>query len=244
MRFLVALLIALVFSIPVYGKVLCKGEGISVTEKEVEVFKSSIFRGFNITDKKACQMILKDKLLAKEAVSSGLQKREDVKLKLELLRIRILAKAYMDSIGDKIRISDEEIRDFYEKNKEKFREPVRIRVVEYRFKKEGDAKAFLAGKLKVKGRDMGYLVPLQIALLYSPVSRDVMEGKKGFIGPFKKGKEFLVLEVKERKGGSISPLNDELKEKIRRIIKSSKEREILEDLVEKLKKKYGVSCTF
>lgn len=244
MRFLVTLFTMLVLSLPTYGKVLCKGKGIMVTDKEVKVFKSSIFRGFSITDEKACQMILRDKLLAKEAERLGLQREEDVRLKLELLKARLLARAYMDSIGSRIKVSDEEIKEFYEKNKGRFREPVKIRVVEYRFKKEEEAKNFLAGKLKVKGKDMGYLVPLQIALLYPSVSRDVMEGKKGFIGPFKKGGEFLVLEVKDKKGGGISPLNKELKERIRRIIRNSREREVLEGLVEKLKKKYGVSCTF
>ncbi len=244
MRLFGVLLIVFTLSLPLYGKVLCRGKGVLVTEEEVKVFKSSLFRGFAITDKKACQMILKEKLLAKEAEKLGIQRREDIRLKLELSRIRLLARAYMDSIGEKIRVSDEEVERFYEENKERFREPVKVRVIEYRFKNEVDARSFLKGRIKAKGKDMGYLVPLQTALLYPYVSKDVMEGKKRLVGPFKKGKEFLVLEVKDRKGGGISPLNEELKTRIRRIIKRTKEREILEGLLEKLKKKYGVSCTF
>ncbi len=244
MRLLPILFTILILFAPAHGKILCKGKGISVTDEEVKVFKSFLFRGFAITDEKACQIILKDKLLAKEAERVGLQKRKDTKLKLELLRARVLARAYSDSLSKKIKVSDREIKEFYERNKGRFREPIRVRIVEYRFKEKRDAEAFLKGKNRAKGKDMGYLVPLQIALLYPSVSKDIMDGRKRLVGPFKKGKELLVLEVKDRKGGGISPLTKELKDRIRRIIKNSKEREILEELVKKLKEKYGVSCTF
>lgn len=178
------------------------GKNISVSNKEVEAEFTRMENAFG--SPKKFKEAIKKKGLIMEEVKGYLKKR------------LLTAKAKEQEITAKARISDEELRDYYQKNKNGFNKPEELRAshiligvdpaasAEEREKKLKLAKDILA-KIKA-GEDF-----VKLAMRYSTDERTAPIG--GDIGPFHKGMmadEALEKAVLSLKVGEVSDVVESL----------------------------------
>lgn len=143
--------------------------------------------------------IIVELLLCKEAIRRGIDKQEDTKEVLKEARRKILmAKLIEEAVEKKVGVEEAELRDYYEKNKEKFIVPERLRASHILVKTEEKAAEVLE---KVSGgADFEELAKTE--------SIDITNRRGGDIGYFTKGQ--LIPEFEEACSkleiGEISPI--------------------------------------
>ena len=137
-------------------------------------------------------------MMAWEARRRGIDKREDVKLRIEMLVDQTLAREIEEELKKGITVEEEEIRKYYEDNKDRYGSNSRVHARQITVPTEGEAKTILA-KIK-KGEDF--------AGLAKQYSKDEYAGKGGNLGIVRPGKltpdlEKVVFSLKE---GEASPV--------------------------------------
>lgn len=200
------------------------------------------------------EMIM-EMLLYEEAVRKGLERDKEVKEVVNEAKKKVLiAKLIKNEVEDKVRISDAELRQSYEANKENFKTPPLWRASHILVSTEKEAKEVL--NELARGADFAELAKTR--------SIDATASRGGDVGYFKAGQllpefeqECMKLKVgqtsgiiKTQFGYHIIRLTDKKEpaiesfDKIRRIIETElgkqKRRALFDQLVLKLKEKYGV----
>jgi hypothetical protein len=133
------------------------------------------------------QDLIDIELLAQEAKRRGLDKRPDVQDAIrQILREAMLAKA-REGLPAPAEIPAGDVQSYYEKNKDKFREPERRRVSAIVMGDEAKAKEVLAQALKIKtGEEWGTLYfehSLDAPKEKNAGSPDDLAGDLGIVGP-------------------------------------------------------------
>lgn len=94
------------------------------------------------------------RLLINEAKKSGIEKDELYKKQLEIAKDNIALSAWQEKEFNNIKVSDKEIEDFYNKNKDKFIEPASIAASHILVEKEDDAKKIIADLSNLKSDEL------------------------------------------------------------------------------------------
>ena len=94
------------------------------------------------------------RVLINEAKKSGIEKDELYKKQLEIVKDDIALRAWQAKELNNTKVSDKEIEDFYNKNKDKFIEPAAIAASHILVEKEDDAKKIIADLSKLKGDEL------------------------------------------------------------------------------------------
>lgn len=94
------------------------------------------------------------RVLVNEAKKSGVEKDELYKKQLELVKDDIALRTWQAKQLNGTKVSDKEIEDFYNKNKDKFVEPAAISASHILVEKEADAKKIIADLSKLKGDEL------------------------------------------------------------------------------------------
>lgn len=191
-----------------------------------------------------------DLLLYDEAVKRGLLSDRDLRKVIEEAQKKIvIAKLIKDEVEDKIKISNQEIEEYYRSSKDEFMAQPKYRASHILVSSEEEAKA-LQDKLKKNGK---------FEDLARDYSKDMTAKRGGDIGYFMKGEVIPEFEnvclnlnvgetspiIKTQFGYHIIKLTDrvtaqpksldEVKEDIRNIIKTKKRQELFNKLVSSLK---------
>lgn len=207
-------------------------------------------------------------LLAMKARDMKLDQEPEVKSRIEDLKNSLLAQEMIRKEIDKdISVSDEEAKDFYEKNKAEFSQPemIRARHILIRVQsgapekawKEAEAKAKDIKKKLEKGADFA-----QLAKQYSedPGTKD----KGGDLGLFPKGRMvpefeaaafalkpgtisapvktqfgYHIIKVEEKKPAEVKTLKEAMPQ-VKQMVKMEKQQEELKKLIDQIKTKYPV----
>ena len=182
---------------------------------------------------------------------------------------------YMDQlikkeIEPKIKIAEEDMRAYYDKNKNKFetQEKVRASIMLLKFDpkkgKAGEktvlkkfesildqikngsdfgslAKQHSKDSLASKGGDLGYFTRKQMLPAFSKRAFKMKIGEISEI--FRTGHGFHILKVTDRKAGDLSPFSAE-KEKIKKFLVQKKVSQATRDYIEKLKKQAKIKTYF
>lgn len=190
------------------------------------------------------------KVMAIEAKKKGLDKKPDMKRKLDFMGDQILARGLAESSFEQIKVSDEEASKFYNENKEKFTTGPRVKLRHILVASEPEAKTILA-RLK-KGGDFSKLAQEKSKCPSAQQGGDLGWATKGMMVPefekaafaLKKGKMSGV--VKTSFGYHIIMCDDvdaggqvditEARETIERQIRSRKGEEAVKALIEQIKK--------
>jgi parvulin-like peptidyl-prolyl isomerase len=194
----------------------------------------------NEVEKELKEVIAKypNKKAFKEALKKGNFTKDD--LRGEIRRRKLIELAYQTKITDQVKISEEEAREYYEKNKEKFVRPLQVHLRNILFKVpalandferkaiEDKAKAVMKkikeglpfeeavqlyseGPEKDKGGDMGMF---HKGRLGSDVEETILALQPGEIaGPFKSYRGFYVFKLEEILPEKQIPF-EEIKEKL------------------------------
>ncbi len=207
-------------------------------------------------------------LMAKEARSQKLQDKPAVKERIEDMTNALLAQEFMrENVESKVKVTDKEVKEYYEKHKKEFTQPAQVRARHILVKVPADAdkkawedarkKAEMIREKAVKGEDFA-----KLAQQYSedPGSK----GRGGDLGYFSKGRmvpEFEKAAFALKKGEISQPVKTtfgyhiikvedikpsrqqsfkDVQQKIRQQLTREKQRKIREEIVSKLEKKYPV----
>jgi parvulin-like peptidyl-prolyl isomerase len=233
--------------------------GDDITTQDV----AQLLRGQNVkfdalpkeTKDKVIQQLIEKKLLTQKAVNSGIEKDAKYKEALENIKKDLALELWMQKEFVKIKATDSEAKDFYNKNKDKFKTPGTLEARHILLKTEAEAKDIIAklniaknkkgsfeelakkfsiGPTKEKG---GYLGKFQAKQMVPEFSDAAMKLKKGEYTktPVKTqfGYHVIYLENKE----SSKALDfDKVKPKINQLLVQEKYGKMIKAEVEKLKK--------
>lgn len=195
-------------------------------------------------------MIIRE-LILQEASKDGIENTPAVKEKLEELKKRLVVEAYLKKkVEEQAKVSDEDLKKFYDQNKDKFKTGDQVKASHILVKSEKEAKDVLA-QLKAGGN---------FEELAKKLSTDGAAAKGGDLGWFSKGSMIPEFEkvafamkenqtsdiVKTKFGFHIIKLTgkraagersfEDVKEQIKSSMLPGKQQEVFQKLKEDLKK--------
>jgi len=196
-------------------------------------------------------------LLAEEAKSRGLDNEQDIVEAVDNYKQTLLAQRLLGEAIKNISVTDVEIENFYEQNKNYFKSPEQIKIREIAVDTNNQAKDLYIQILQ--GADFSTL-----ASQYSVLPSKSQAGDLGYISydPEKKFQRFwevaltlgngeisnifssddekyYILQLEDKKVGKTTSLN-EIENDIRKILKADKENKEIERLVDSTKQKATV----
>ena len=194
-------------------------------------------------------------MLAWEARKRGIDKREDVKLKMELIVDQTLARELEEDIRKDIKLSDADTKKYYDEHQDKYGARTRVFARQIMLTTEPEAKS-AADKIKkggnfedlarqlskdqetaAKGGDIGLVTP---GKLDPALEKAVFSLKEGETSPIvKTAKGFYILKA-ERVASSKERPYEEVKKSIENIIMREKVNKAIGDLKAEVKKKAKV----
>ncbi len=208
-------------------------------------------------------------LMAMEARKENLQDKPNVKKRIEEMTNALLAQEYMrENISDKAKVSDTEIKEYYNKHKSEFIQPEQVRArhilikvpanadkkkweearkkaLEIRAKiLKGESFSKLAKKYsddpgsKARGGDLGYFRKGQMVPEFEKAAFSL---KKGQISkPVKTTFGYHIIKLEDRKPSKQRSFK-EVKQEIRQKLLRKKQIKLRDEIVSRLKKKYPVT---
>jgi len=132
------------------GNVLVRIKGRKITLEEFRVRIAEIpsyYQGFLATHNGKIELLngmIAEAVLIQKAKGEGLHRREDIERRLKNVEDRILLETMVQELQkDRIAVSDEEVKEYLEKNEEKFANPEQVRISHILVKRKSEAKKIL-----------------------------------------------------------------------------------------------------
>lgn len=205
---------------------------------------------------KFLEELVKRELLYKEALKKGLDKDQEYVKKLEDFRkITLVGLLLQKEIEAKVKVTDQDIKDYFEKNKDKFAPVTQIKASHILVKTEEEAKkieerlkkgedfAQIAKKSSIdpasakNGGDLGYFSKGQMVPEFESAA---MRLKKGEISePVKTKYGYHIIKVTDKKIGQVVEF-EKVKNLISQNLMAEKQKEVFDSYIEELKKSYKV----
>ena len=253
--------LSLIASSAVAGKVIAEVNGKKITTEDVASILGPSGMKFEQLPpqikQKVVEQAIEQELLKEKALKSGIQKSKEYKEALEKLKADLAFNIWMKKKYESIKISDKEAKEYYQQNKEKFKQPEMVHARHILVKSEEEAKKIIEelektpkDKLKQKfielaksksvgpsgkrGGDLGFFRKGQMVKPFSDAAFALKAGeftKK----PVKTQFGYHVIFVEEKKPAQTIPF-DQIKEKIKQQLHMQKFQEAIKKEVEKLKK--------
>lgn len=204
--------------------------------------------------KNIVENIIANKVFSCEARRLKLQEKPEVQEKINALTNQILVSEYMRELQDKIKVGDAEMQAFYEKNKDQYLDPEKIKASHILLKTEEEAQAVLkelkAGKefdqlakeksicpSKTKGGDLGWFGRGRMLPEFEAAAFNL---KKGDIGEIVKTKfGYHIIRLDDRKAAEQKSF-DSVKNQIENQLKQQKMDAEIKETQAKLEKEFKV----
>ena len=199
--------------------------------------------------------IINQKLLFSEASKMNFDKDPGVQKQLEEAKKEILIKSYLKKeIEDQIKVTDDDVKKYYEANKDKFKEPEKINVSHILVDTEAEAKDILA-KLKGgadfaalakekskcpskdKGGDLGLLSKGQTVPEFEQAAFALQPGQLSDVVKTQFGYHIIKVTGKQPEK---SMAYDEVKDQLKQMLVADKQKERFEAILKDLKDKNKV----
>lgn len=195
-------------------------------------------------------MVLRE-LILQQAKKDGVDSSPEVAQKLEDLKKRVVVEAYLKKkVEDQSTLSDEEIKKFYEQNKEKFRSGEQVRASHILVKTEKEAQDLLArikagdkfeelaqkhslDAANTKGGDLGWFSKGAMLPAFEKTAFGMKEGE--IAGPIKTQYGYHIIKLTGKRPAGLRTY-DEVKEQLKAALLPQKQQEVLQKLEEDLKK--------
>jgi len=103
------------------------------------------------SQKRIIDQAIERKLLTKQAKKEGIQKDKEYKEALEKIKDELALEVWMKRKYEKINVSDKELKDFYNKNSDKFIQPAVVKARHILVKTEQEAKQIIKELSNAKG---------------------------------------------------------------------------------------------
>jgi len=243
------------------GEVLATVNGVAIDKSTIDdTFKN---RGMSFDKlsqeqkKQILDRLIERELLVEIAKKDGIENDSDYKKNLENLKKDLLIKAWMDKVYKKTLISDSEANKYYQDNKDKYKEPEKVRARHILVKSEDEAKKIIdelkdlkgdalknkfieLAKEKSKGPsgknggDLNYFAKGQMV---KPFEEAAFAMKKGEVStkPVKTQFGYHIIYIEDKKDASILPF-DKVKNTIIDKMRKKQFNNLIKDTLEKVKK--------
>jgi peptidyl-prolyl cis-trans isomerase C len=195
-------------------------------------------------------MVIRE-LILQQAAKDGLDKGPEIEEKLQDLRKRLIVESFLKKkVEVESKVSDEELKKFYEQNKDKFKSGEQIRASHILVKTEKEAMDILAqlkagGKFEelakkssvdssaAKGGDLGWFGKGSMVPAFEKAALALKEGQTSDV--VKSDFGFHIIKLTGKRAAGIRPF-EEVKEQIKGAIMPTKQQEIFQKIKEELKK--------
>ena len=112
-------------SLTAAADVVATVDGENITKNEIKALLRNPQITFDTlpkeTQQKVINQLVEKKLLTKQAMASGIQKSESYKSALKKLKQELALEVWMQTEFKKIKVTDADVKEYYEKNKAKFK---------------------------------------------------------------------------------------------------------------------------
>ena len=195
-------------------------------------------------------MVIRE-LILQQASKDGLDKGPEIEEKLQDLRKRLIVESFLKKkVEVESKVSDEDMKKFYEQNKDKFKSGEQIKASHILVKTEKEAKDILA-KLKsggnfeelakkssvdsssAKGGDLGWFGKGSMVPAFEKAALALKEGQTSDV--VKSDFGFHIIKLTGKRPAGIRPF-EEVKEQIKGAIMPTKQQEVFQKIKEELKK--------
>lgn len=195
-------------------------------------------------------MVIRE-LILQQAAKDGLDKGAEIEEKLQDLRKRLIVESFLKKkVEVESKVSDEDMKKFYEQNKDKFKSGEQIKASHILVKTEKEAKDVLA-KLKsggnfeelakknsvdsssAKGGDLGWFGKGSMVPAFEKAALALKEGQISDV--VKSDFGFHIIKLTGKRAAGIRPF-EEVKEQIKGAILPTKQQEVFQKIKEELKK--------
>ncbi len=195
-------------------------------------------------------------LVLDQAKKDGIDSSKEVVARLEDVKKRVIVEAFIKKkLETDVKISDDEMKKFYEQNKEKFKTPEQVRASHILVKSEADANNILAQLKKgasfedlakkystdataAKGGDLGWFSKGSMVPDFEKAVFSLKEGELSNVVKTPYG--FHIIKLTGKRAAGIRSF-DEVKDQIKAAIMPSKQQAFFQQLKDSLKKGAKIS---
>jgi len=244
------------------GPYLAKVGTVKITQadldremKNLPEFAQALFAGSEGKEKFLDELVKKE-MLYQEALKKGLDKNPEFVSKVgDFRKISLVGMLLEQVIEEKAKLTDQDIKDYYEKNKEDFAPVLQLRASQIVVKTQDEANSILErlkrgedfakiarqssidpGSAK-NGGDLGFLSRGQMKPDFVAVAARLKVGEVSHA--VKTAAGYLIVKVTDKKFGT--PVEfEKVKELIAQRLTADKQKEIFDSYLEELRKTYKV----
>jgi peptidyl-prolyl cis-trans isomerase C len=231
----------------------------SITIKDFKNKFSKLPKHYQAVAEKNKKNLLDDmiveSLFLEDAVRKGIDKDKEIKdILVEARKKIIIAKFVKMEVDDKVKVSEGEMKAFYEEHKDEFKAPEMWRASHILVASEGEAKDVVAELSKGKnfediaraksidatssrGGDVGYFRKGQVVPEFENTCANLSVGQTGAIVHTQFG--YHIIKLTDKKDEALEPY-ESAKPNIENTLKLKKRNELFDELVVYLKEKYRV----
>ena len=246
------------------GEVLAVVNGTEITKSQINSLLAPQKVNYDQLppqyQKQVLDKVITDALLIQKAENSGVEKTDEYKKELEILKKQLALKVFLKNKMDSITITDVEAKTFYDKNKEimfKQQAEVKARHILVKTKDKAEkiiaelkkvpqnklnekfaelAKKYSTGPSAKMGGELGWFSKGKMIPSFSNVAFSLKKGAFS-LQPVKTRFGWHVIYVEDKKEGGYIPFN-QVKEKIKQQLKLKKLQEYVKELKQKAKIEY------
>ncbi|QWV93522.1 peptidylprolyl isomerase [Geomonas oryzisoli] len=247
---------------PGKGIVLAEVNGANITDKDFYKEQAALppqLKPMTETPEGKKEMLdtmVVRELILQQAAKDGIDKSPEVAAKLEDLKKRVIVEAFLKKkIEETAKVSDAEMQDYYNKNKDKFKSDAQVRASHILVKSEAQAKEIekqlkagasfeeLAKKNSIdgaapKGGDLGWFSKGSMIPDFEKVVFGLKDGETSGIVKTQFG--YHIIKKTGSRPAGVRTL-DEVKDEIKAALAPAKQQEVFKTLKEDLKKQAKVS---
>ncbi|TAN42008.1 MAG: peptidylprolyl isomerase [Nitrospirae bacterium] len=200
--------------------------------------------------------LIKKEILYQEALKKGLDKSADFTKKVEeFKKLTLVSELLEKEIMSRSKVSDQEVREYYDKHKEDFATTSQIKASHILVKTEEEALK-ISGRLKKgekfediarkesidkgsgkNGGDLGYFSKGQMVPEFEKAAAALKKGETS--APVKSNFGYHIIKVTDKKTGPVIEF-DRIKELISQRLSGERQKEAFDKYVDELKKTYTV----
>lgn len=155
-RVIVGAIATLTMGVSLNAAVYATVDGMEVTDKDVATLLRAMpgakFENLQKEQQKAViDQAIDRKLLSKQAVKEGITKDKEFKKTLEIVKNDLALEMWMKKVFENIKVSDKEVKEYFEKNKDKFVKPATLKARHIVVASEDEAKKIIKELSGLKG---------------------------------------------------------------------------------------------
>lgn len=160
--------------------------GEKITKDDIAVILRNPQIDFDILPKarkdRAIEQAIEKKLLTKKALTSGVENEKAFKDALAKIKKDLALEIWMQTEFKKIKVTETELKDYYDKNKDRFKQPAMLEARHILLKTEKEAKDVIAKLNKAKNKKDEFIK------LAKEFSTGPTAAKGGYLGKFEENR--------------------------------------------------------